>query len=85
LTLQTDFAARWCFWFSANDSSIEHSCPPLVYFTLQLQKLVLHGVRKLCFQNRSSSCWCSRSDNAPILSVWWHHQHRFPVRNDRNA
>jgi len=23
LTLQTDFAARWYFWFSANDSSIE--------------------------------------------------------------
>jgi len=23
LKLQTDFAARWYFWFSANDSSIE--------------------------------------------------------------
>jgi len=31
LTLQTGFAARWCFWFSANDSSIEQVCPPLVY------------------------------------------------------
>jgi len=24
------FAARRCFWFSANDSSIEQVCPPLV-------------------------------------------------------
>jgi len=31
LTLQIGFAARWCFWFSANDSSIEQVCPPLVY------------------------------------------------------
>jgi len=31
LTLQTDFAARWCCWFSANDSSNEQFCPPLVY------------------------------------------------------
>jgi len=23
LTLQTDFAARWCFWFSPNDTSVE--------------------------------------------------------------
>jgi len=23
LTLQTDFTARWCFWFSANDCSFE--------------------------------------------------------------
>jgi len=25
-TLQVDFAARWCFWFSANDSSVEQVC-----------------------------------------------------------
>jgi len=31
LTLQTDFAARWYFWFSANNSSNEQVCPPLVY------------------------------------------------------
>jgi len=31
LTLQTGFVARWCFWFSANDSSIEQVYPPLVY------------------------------------------------------
>jgi len=31
LTLQTGFAARWCFWFSANDSSIEQVCPTLVH------------------------------------------------------
>jgi len=31
LTLQNGFAARWCFWFSANDSSIEQVCPYLVY------------------------------------------------------
>jgi len=31
LTLQTGFAARLCFWFSANDSSNEQVCPPLVY------------------------------------------------------
>jgi len=30
LTLQTDFAPRWCFWFSANDSSIEQVCPTLL-------------------------------------------------------
>jgi len=30
LTLQTSFAAHWCFWFSANDSSIEQICPPLL-------------------------------------------------------
>jgi len=29
--MQTYFAAYWCFWFSANGSSIEHICPPLVY------------------------------------------------------
>jgi len=33
LTLQTGFAARWCSWFSANNSSIEHVCPPRVYTT----------------------------------------------------
>jgi len=31
LTLQTGFAACWCFWFSANDSSIEQFWPPMVY------------------------------------------------------
>ena len=31
VTLQTGFTARWCFWFSANDSTIEQVCPPLVY------------------------------------------------------
>jgi len=30
LTLQTDFAARWYFWFSVNDSSVEQDCTPLV-------------------------------------------------------
>jgi len=29
-TLQTDFAARCCFWLSANDSSIEQICPPVL-------------------------------------------------------
>jgi len=29
LTLQTYFAARWYFWFSANVSSIEQAFPPL--------------------------------------------------------
>jgi len=29
LTLQIDLAARWCFWFPANDSSIEYVCPLL--------------------------------------------------------
>jgi len=29
LTLQTGFAACWCFWFSANETSIEQVCPPL--------------------------------------------------------
>jgi len=31
LTLQTGFAACWCFWFSTNYLSIEQVCPPLVY------------------------------------------------------
>jgi len=31
LTLETDFAARWCFRFSADDSSIEQVRPPLHY------------------------------------------------------
>ena len=31
LTLQADFAACCCFWFSANDSSVKEVCPPLVY------------------------------------------------------
>ena len=31
LTLQTGFAARWCYWFSANDSTNEQVCSPLVY------------------------------------------------------
>jgi len=30
LTLQTDHATLWCFWFSANDSSVEQICPSLV-------------------------------------------------------
>jgi len=29
LTLQTDFATRWCFCFTAHDTSIEEVCPPL--------------------------------------------------------
>jgi len=29
MTLQTGFATRWCFWFSANDSSIVLVFPPL--------------------------------------------------------
>jgi len=29
LTLQTDFSVRCCFWFSANESSVEQICPPL--------------------------------------------------------
>jgi len=31
LTLQTGFAACWCFWCSANESSIEQVCLPLFY------------------------------------------------------
>jgi len=30
MTLQTGFAARWCFWFSANDLPIEQVCPPAI-------------------------------------------------------
>jgi len=29
--MQTDFAARWCVWFPANDCSAEEVCPPLLY------------------------------------------------------
>jgi len=29
LTLQTDIAADWCFWFSVNDSFIEQVWSPL--------------------------------------------------------
>jgi len=28
--MQTDFAACWCFCFSANDSSVKQVCPPLL-------------------------------------------------------
>jgi len=38
LTLQNGFAARWCFWFSANDSSIEKVCPPLVILCVKKHK-----------------------------------------------
>ena len=38
LTLQSDFAARRCFWFSANDSSIEQFAHP--WFTLCVKKHV---------------------------------------------
>jgi len=31
LTLQTDFVACRCFWFSADKSSIEQVCPSLLY------------------------------------------------------
>jgi len=27
----TNFAFRWCLWFSENDSSTEQVCPPLEY------------------------------------------------------
>jgi len=40
LTLQTDFAVRCCFWFSANDSSIEQICSPL------LQRYFVSGMVK---------------------------------------
>jgi len=33
-TLQTDFAAHWCFQFSANNSSIEQVWPPPLYLIL---------------------------------------------------
>jgi len=31
LTLQTGFAAHWCFWFSSNDSFAEQVCSYLIY------------------------------------------------------
>jgi len=39
LTLQTDFAARWCFWLSANDNSVEQVCPHLAL--VHYEKLML--------------------------------------------
>jgi len=36
LTLQTGFVARWWFWFSANESSIEHFAQP--WFILCVKK-----------------------------------------------
>jgi len=36
LALQIGFAARWCFRFSANESSIEQVCPP--WFKLCVKK-----------------------------------------------
>jgi len=32
LTLQTEFAARWCFWFYAKNSSTEQVYTPLVNY-----------------------------------------------------
>jgi len=37
MTQQTDFAARCCFWFPANDPSIDQVCP------LLLQVFVISG------------------------------------------
>ena len=45
LTLQTGFAARWCFRFSANDSSIEQVCPPLVCTMCKEARTVTRGAR----------------------------------------
>jgi len=42
LTLQTDFAARCCFWFSANDSSIEQILP----ITPAIQRSFVSGIVK---------------------------------------
>jgi len=43
LTLQTGFAARRCFWFSSNDSSIEQVCPPLVCTMCKEARTVTRG------------------------------------------
>jgi len=44
LTLQTDFAARCCFWFSPNDYPIEQICPPLLLrsFVSRVKKRALN-------------------------------------------
>jgi len=42
LTLQTDFAARWFFWFSADDFFIEQVCPsPLAYAVRTLRNKIV--------------------------------------------
>jgi len=51
LTLQTDFAARRCFWFSANDSSIEQICPPC------FQDLLLGHSKKTCVEPKQKYKW----------------------------
>jgi len=51
LTLQTDFAAHWCVWFSANDSSIEQVCPPSYFNDVLCIKFL-----KICWWNLSKKC-----------------------------
>jgi len=54
--------ARWCFWFSANDSSIEQVCPPLVY-TMCEEAWVK---KKHCCQQSAFS-----ATNAPLKVLKW--------------
>jgi len=51
-TLQSGFAARWCFWYSANESSIEQVWPPLVY---TMCKEALLPTKRIFVTNASSN------------------------------
>jgi len=65
LILQTGFAVRWCFWFSANDSSIEQVCPPLVY-TICKEAWVK---KKHCCQWSTSCASNAPSEGAQMCST----------------
>jgi len=69
LTLQTGFAARWCFWFSANDSSIEQVCPTLVY---AMCKVALLPTKRI-FYNQSPLYMCANAQYHQIICAVKYH------------
>jgi len=71
LTLQTAFAARRCFWFSANDSSIENDCPPLVCTICKEARTVARGAgrEKPPLENFSSLLENSVGQNLELSDI----------------
>jgi len=51
---------RWCFWFSANDSSIEQIRPPLPDLALQQQEIA-EATTRLRHVARINRCVISRN------------------------
>ena len=55
--VQTDFAARWCLWFSASGSFFEQVCPPLVYSVKTRTNSFALLIRELPIDN---NCNCKK-------------------------